>query len=270
MKNLTLSQIVGLEKAKQMLSDDIILRAISDRPQKMVLLEGASGGGKTTLVHAIVNHFQTKYPNRFQYIEIGITDLTEHVSSTAKKINHLFAKIRDATKPTILFIDEADTIFASRMNAGHIKEERTSTLMIELNKPIQNLYIICATNRPGRIDRAVLERFAERVNCPYPSSTELKQIIDLHLQILESRQREILYNSVLSTPQYNWSGRDFDTLEDKFLTRRDVVRIEKPDYQIDSNLVCEVFDSMVDSKCHLKFDYLDEEKPNRKRQKQYQ
>ncbi|NJD76269.1 MAG: AAA family ATPase [Candidatus Methanoperedens sp.] len=270
MKNLTLLQVVGLEKAKQMLCDDIILRAISNRPQKMVLLEGASGGGKTTLVHAVVHHFQEKYPNRFSYIELGITDLTEHVSSTAKKIKHLFARIRESHKPTILFIDESDTIFASRMNAGHIKEERTSSLMMELNDPIENLYIVCATNRPGRIDRAVLERFAERVNCPYPSSTELKQIINLHLSILELKQREILYNAVLTTPQYNWSGRDFDTLEDKFLTRRDVIRIDKPDYQIDSVLVCEVFDSMVDSKCHLKFDYLDEEKPNKKRQKQYQ
>ncbi len=257
MKNLTLSQIVGLQEAKEVLMDDLNLRAIGNRPQKMILLEGASGGGKTTLVKAIADHYIMKYPDRFQYIEIGINETTEHVTSTSKKITHLYSRIREANKPTILFLDEADTVFASRLNAGHIREERTSSLMRELNDPIPNLYIICCTNRPKRIDRAVLERFAERVNCPMPNSEEIRQMVDLHLQILDERLRKILYDYII-TSDYYWSGRDFEHFEDKLTTKRDVFRIDNPSYEIDASLVSRVFDSVVNSKKHLKDDYLEE------------
>ncbi len=64
---LRLEQIVEMYEAKNALINDLTLRAISNRPQKMVLLEGASGVGKTTLVNAIMEHFQEKYPDRFVF-----------------------------------------------------------------------------------------------------------------------------------------------------------------------------------------------------------
>ncbi len=57
---LKLEQIVELYEAKNAITKDLTLRAMSIRPQKMVLLEGPSGVGKTTFVKAIVEHFQEK------------------------------------------------------------------------------------------------------------------------------------------------------------------------------------------------------------------
>lgn len=254
---LKINQIIELDEAKECLIQDLTLRAVSDRPQKMILLEGVSGCGKTTLIKAAVEHFKEKYPNRFEYMEVKTSDVTEHVTTTAKKITHLFTRIRELHKPVIMFVDEADDIFASRMNAGHIKSERTTSLMLELNNEIPNLLIIAATNRPRRIDRAVLERFTERINCPYPTNEGIKKLIDLHLPFIDEKLRNSLQKLMICSG-LNWSGRDMELMAEKLLTYRDFKKLTNPAYELSVEDVAHQYDLRINSKKHLKDDYLEE------------
>ncbi len=186
---------------------------------------------------------------------MNVYEVTAHVTTTSEKIHAYFDDIRKLNKPIVLFVDEADEIFASRLNAGHIKSERTTTLMKELNNEIPNLYIIAATNRPKIIDRAVLERFAERINCPYPTPSGMKQLIDLHVPFIDEKLRSSLHSLILSSG-LKWSGRDMEIMADKLITHRDYQKLYTPDFQLTVEDVANQYNLRVNSKKHLKDDYL--------------
>jgi len=253
---MKLEQIVGLDEAKKVLHRELTLRAVKDQPQKMILLEGASGCAKTTLVEAITKEYMDKYPNRFVYKYLNVYDVSAHVTSTAVLIHNYFFDLRCLAKPVILFVDEVDEIMSSRQNAGHIKTERTTTLMKEINNETPNLLIIAATNRPKMIDRAVLDRFHRRVNCPMPTDEELSKIIDLHLSFLTQEQRLKLFQFMLLS-DYSWNGRDIKHLSDELITVREAAQIVDPDYTISTMDIATEFGYIEHSKAHLKDDYLE-------------
>ncbi len=271
MKKLKLEQIVGLNEAKSVITNDLRLRVVKTYPMKMTLLEGSSGCGKTTFVEAVIDYFKEKHPDRFEYMEVTTTDISAHVTSTAEKISEFFIRLRIPTdKVTIIFLDEVDELLASRKGSGHIRGERTTNFIRELNKPIDNLYIICATNRPAMIDRVMLDRFNERVNCPPPTDKELKELFLLHLDFLSQEQIDSLYKYMTTKipdekhpgkekSKYKWNGRDIEHLGERLVTLRDVNRLDTPDYELSVLDLVNTFESLVNSKKHLRDDYLDDE-----------
>ncbi len=118
------------------------------------------------------------------------------------------------------------------------------------------MLIVAATNRPKSIDRAVLDRFHRRVNCPLPTDEELSRIIDVHLGILTTEQKRILYNNMISSC-YRWNGRDIKHLADELATIKEVGQITNPDYVLTAEDIVQEFDYLVNSKKHLKDDYLE-------------
>ncbi len=133
---MKIEQIIGLQEAKKVLNIELTLRAVKDQPQKMLLFEGASGCAKTTLIELMVKTYMEKYSNRFEYKYLNPFDVTAHVTTTSEKIHNFFYDVRRTMKPTIIFIDEADEILGSRLDAGIIKTERTNSIMRELNTEI--------------------------------------------------------------------------------------------------------------------------------------
>ncbi len=254
-----LEQIVGLEEAKEVITNDLTLRINNDKPQKLVLLEGPSGGGKTTLVEKVVEDFKRKHPTRFKYKELKTPDVTKHVTSTAETIADLFKKVRSECKKhvIVLFMDEADELLASRKDAGHIRTERTSNIMKELNNETTNLYIICATNRPKMIDRAVLERCSERIHCPLPTDEELKQLIDIYLPFLDQEPRTVLWKYIIGC-EYRWSGRDLKHLSERLKDLKELKRLSDAGYKITAEDVTKQYNAILNSKKHLKDDYLED------------
>ncbi|MBU1082446.1 MAG: AAA family ATPase [Spirochaetes bacterium] len=254
---LTSSQIVGLEEAKEIINRDIRLRASTETKQKLILLEGPSGVAKTTLIEAIIKENILKYPDIFEFYRVDTTTLTVHVTTTAKLIKEFFNEMRLNKKKIILFIDEADECLRSRLNAGAIATERTSNIMKQLNIEIPNLYIICATNRPKMIDRAILERFQSRVNCPIPTKEELRKIIDLHMPFLKEDYKHSIHN-YLTNSSYNWSGRDIYTLSNTFSEIIQLNRLDEPNYVITPEVISLEVERKSNSKKHLKDDYLED------------
>lgn len=256
-QTMSLDSLVGLNDAKEQLKRDLTLRSLRDQPQKMVLLEGCSGTAKSTVILSMVKDFMTRYPDRFEFFELRSDKVTGQVTAISEKVREFWDKIRRLNKPLILFVDEADDVFASRKNAGHIKQTRTIALLLELNKTIPNLYIIAATNRPMMIDGAILDRFNNRINCPLPTDEEMKQIIDIHLPFLIEHQRNVLHQSIIQS-DYKWNGRDLRHMHEELLEIIDYEQLTHIDYQISVNDVVKVFAKIERSKCHQKDDYLDE------------
>lgn len=254
--------IIGQKDAKIALEDNLRLRAVKDQGQKIILLEGPTGTGKSTLTESIINHFKNKYPDRFEHVSLGISDLTAHVGTTSTKIDEAWDKLKKSGKSTILLIDEADEVLMTRRTVGNIRNERTTSIILKLNKNIPNLLIILITNRPKMIDAAILDRCEERINCDFPTEHELRLIIDMHMKCLVNDEvRDILHRYMIKS-SYKFNGRDILGLSNKLKTKLELKALDNKEIEITARDISLVFEQLERSKRKLKADYLDDGSDN--------
>jgi len=263
-KTVPIENLIGLDEAKKVLEQDLLLRAIKDKPQKLIILEGPSGTGKTTVVNTVVKKFIDKYPGRFFYKEIMTHDVTNGVE-TEIRINELFDSIYSISqrdhKVVILLFDEADELLYSRKNALHIRTERTSNLMKGINRNIPNVYIIGTTNRPNQIDKAAYDRFQEQIHCPIPLNSEIRKLIDIYFKDMNPVYQERLWGVItdISEPKDKFSGRDILHLSERISDVLEIKQLTTKDYELVFFDIAEEIGSMLNSKAHRKDDYLDDE-----------
>jgi len=77
---------------------------------------------------------------------------------TERNIMDIF-EIAHAFKPSIIFIDEADTVFGNRTSndSSEAMHRATGQFIKEMqNEP--GIFVIAATNNPKKIDEAILSR----------------------------------------------------------------------------------------------------------------
>lgn len=143
-----------------------------------VLLYGPGGTGKTMISKFIAKNSDMNYvmmsgADLAQYITRG-----EHVT----ELNKLFEAAKRSSTPTILFIDEAESLCRNRDNI--VKPE-----LIELQNAFLNhtgeasnkIMLIMATNRIEDLDPAVLSRMDHKLFIGPPKINERKQIIQNYL-----------------------------------------------------------------------------------------
>lgn len=253
--------IVGQMDAKTALENNLRLRAVKEQGQKIILLEGHPGTGKSTLVSEICKKYTTQYPDRFDYYIWGISDLTVHVGTTSKKIDEAWNKLSSSSKSKIVFIDEAEEVLQTRKTTGNIRNERTTSIILKLGLNMKDLLIIIATNRPKMIDVAILDRCEERINCDLPNPVELKKIIDLHMSYLSEEVKSILHAHLVSS-EHKYNGRDIKMLSDKLQTLLELKELDHLEEKIEpKDIVC-VYEQLERSKRKLKMDYLDDGEEN--------
>lgn len=251
--------IVGLHQAKESLELILTLRAQTEQPQRLLCLEGKPGVGKTKLVEEIMKDFMLRYPGRFDYRVISVPDVTAHVMTTSEKIMNLWEKLKkiQAKGMTIvLFVDEAEEIYSSRIeDGGDIKRERTFAMIRMLNLMMPNLLIILATNRPNMIDKTVLERCGNSIFCPLPTKDELRLIIKMHMPFLDEIQRNIILRFIIES-KYDFNGRDIFNLAANYKELIDLKNLKKIDPVLSSFEIAKYFQYMENSKKNSKADYL--------------
>lgn len=257
--------IVGQVDAKTALEDNLRLRAIKNQDQKIILLEGPTGTGKTTLTQAVIKDYMKRFPGRFEYISLGISDLTAHVGTTSTKIDDVWNKLDHLTqsgKSIIVYIDEAEEVLMTRKTVGNIRNERTTSIILKLNKNIPNVLFILITNRPKMIDAAILDRCEERINCDFPTEYELRMIIKMHTKdILKENVIDILHDHMIHS-SYKFNGRDIYGLSNKLKTKLELKALDNKELLITPMDIIQAFEQMERSKRKLKADYLDDGSDN--------
>lgn len=181
-----------------------LLRSYNLRPRNRLLLTGAPGNGKTSLAEAVANALMVPLiVARYEGL------ITSFLGETASRLRRLFDYVH--TRHCVLFFDEFDTLGKERGDiheTGEIKRV-VSSLLLQIDDLPPHVVVVCATNHPELLDRAVWRRFQIRLELPRPTG---KQIEEYFQNVLPKLSFSLGY----SPPQLarSLSGSNFSELED--------------------------------------------------------
>ena len=172
-----------------------------------LLLYGPPGTGKTLLAKAVAKE------SGATVLEVSGSEVYDmFVGEGEKNVKAIFTLARKLS-PCVVFIDEADAIFASRSGQGNRTSHREliNQFLREWDGMSDfSVFIMVATNRPFDLDDAVLRRLPRRLLIDLPVEKDREAILRIHLK------DEILDPSVSLSELANkttfYSGSDLKNL----------------------------------------------------------
>jgi len=148
-------------------------------PPKGVLLHGPPGTGKTMLARAVANESAARF--------FGINGpeiMGSAYGESERRLRELFEQAAQSA-PSIIFIDEIDSIAPKRQQVSGEAEKRLVAQLLTLLdgiEPRQNLVVIAATNRPEALDEALRRpgRFDREIVVGVPDEPGRREILGIH------------------------------------------------------------------------------------------
>ncbi|MCX5006626.1 ATP-dependent zinc metalloprotease FtsH [Streptomyces sp. NBC_00638] len=189
-KRTTFADVAGIDEVAGEVDDVVDFLKNPDAYRRMgakmprgVLLAGPPGTGKTLLARAVAGEagvpFFSASASEFIEMIVGVG---------ASRVRELFAEARKVA-PSIIFIDEIDTIGRSRSGGsgmgGHDEREQTlNQILTEMDgfSGSEGVIVIAATNRADILDPALTRpgRFDRVVNVSPPDRSGREAILEIH------------------------------------------------------------------------------------------
>ena len=182
------ADIAGMAPLKTMLQQKVIFvlknKELADRyrltPPNGLLLYGPPGCGKT--------FFAEKFAEEtgFNFIMVKSSDLASvYIHGSQEKISNLF-KQAEQKKPVVLCFDEFDALVPNRSNVDNqsLASEVNEFLSQLNNCSKRGIFVIATSNRPDKIDPAVLRtgRIDKQVYVPLPDLDARREMFLIHLK----------------------------------------------------------------------------------------
>ncbi len=161
-----------------------LFQRLGVNPPKGVLLHGPPGTGKTLLAKAVAS----ESASHFIHVS-GPEIMSKFYGESEQKIREIFDEAGE-NEPSIIFIDEIDSIAPKRDDQGSGEvERRIVSQMLSLMDGLSGrgeIIVIGATNRPNSIDPALRRpgRFDREIEIPVPTSDARKVILEIQTRYM--------------------------------------------------------------------------------------
>lgn len=146
---------------------------------KGVLLHGPPGTGKTLLAKAVANETQANFISL-----TGPEIMSKFYGQSEENLREVF-KNAEENAPSIIFIDEIDSIAPSRDEVTGEVERRVVAQLLALMDGLRargKVVVIGATNRPNALDPAIRRpgRFDREIQIGIPDKLDRLEILHIH------------------------------------------------------------------------------------------
>jgi SpoVK/Ycf46/Vps4 family AAA+-type ATPase len=185
--------IGGVEDVKKELQDSVIkplknqarFKKFGLDMDRGALLYGPPGCSKTMLSQALATE------SGFNFISIkGPQLFSKYVGDSEAAIRRLYRNAREIA-PCIIFFDEIDGFATERAdgNSSSVGDKVVTQILTEFNGPPDGVFTLAATNRPHRVDSALLRpgRLDSAIYIPLPSLKDRAEIFKVHMRGLPLR-----------------------------------------------------------------------------------
>ncbi|XP_053950867.1 vacuolar protein sorting-associated protein 4 [Anastrepha ludens] len=181
------SDVAGLDAAKEALKEAVILPIKFPHlftgkriPWKGILLFGPPGTGKSYLAKAVATE-----ANNSTFFSVSSSDLmSKWLGESEKLVKNLFELARQH-KPSIIFIDEIDSMCSARSDNENDSVRRIKTEFLVQMQGVGNdtdgILVLGATNIPWVLDSAIRRRFEKRIYIPLPEAHARLVMFKIHL-----------------------------------------------------------------------------------------
>ncbi len=150
-------------------------------PPKGVLLHGAPGTGKTLLARAVANEAEASF-----FHIAGPEIMGRYYGESEQRLREIFQQAEQQA-PSIVFIDEIDSIAPKRQEATGEVERRVVAQLLTLLDGLEarkNVVVIGATNRLNSIDEALRRpgRFDREIVIGVPDAAGRREVLGIHMR----------------------------------------------------------------------------------------
>jgi len=140
---------------------------------------GPPGTGKTFLAKAVATEADASF------FAISTSDLlSKWLGESEKQVRELFQLGRE-NKPSIIFVDEIDSLCSARSDQESESARRVKTeFLVQMNgvgNAMDGVLILAATNIPWSLDPAIRRRFEKRIYIPLPGAGARFKMFQIHL-----------------------------------------------------------------------------------------
>jgi SpoVK/Ycf46/Vps4 family AAA+-type ATPase len=173
---------------------------------KGLLFYGPPGCGKTQIAKTL------SAEAGLNFMSLSTSDCKQMwIACSADRLTKVFKEAREK-QPSHIFFDELDAVCPTR-GAYHdsTSQEFTAQLLQEIDGHLsdsQAIFLVGATNRPDRVDSAILSRFTERIEIPLPDASTRGALLELFLRPLPFREDRVGVIRRLVLASAGKSGRD--------------------------------------------------------------
>lgn len=148
-------------------------------PPKGVMLHGPPGTGKTMIAKAVANETEANFVSIS-----GPEIISKYYGESEKHLREIFDEA-EKTAPTIIFIDEIDSIAPKREEVTAEVERRVVAQLLSLMDGLKTrgkVIVIAATNRPNAVDPALRRggRFDREIEIGIPDRNGRFEVLQIH------------------------------------------------------------------------------------------
>ena len=181
---------------------------------KGVLLYGPPGTGKTLLAKAVANE------SNAHFISIsGPEIMSKFYGESEARLREIFKEAREKA-PSIIFVDEIDSIAPKREEVTGEVERRVVSQMLSLMDGLEargKVIVISATNRPNAIDPALRRpgRFDREIEIKVPDKKGRQEILQIHtrnMPLADEEQALPVKIEKIAAVSHGYVGADLEYL----------------------------------------------------------